>query len=121
MPRPIGRSCIAGMIAGLSLISPLGADAAHAEPAQKAVPAPAPVDMQKRMEIYRKKLAEYTKAWDAYEKVAVPYWKSVTEKRSARRAKRAHSGTVIAEDYVLTQPPVYTGPPKPKNPEEFRE
>jgi len=118
MPRPIGRSRIAGVIAGLSLISPLGVDVANAEPAQKAVPAPAPVDMQKRMEIYRKKLAEYTKAWDAYEKVAVPYWKSVTEKRSARRAKRAHSGTVIAEDYVLTQPPVYTGPPKPKNPEE---
>jgi len=118
MSRPIARRRIACALAGLSLLSPPAVALARAEPAQPAAPAPAPVDMQKRMEIYRKKLAEYTKAWDAYEKVAGPYWKSVTEKRSARRAKRAHGGTVTADDYVLTQPPIYDGPPKPKNPEE---
>ena len=93
-------------------------DAAYAEPAKTEAPAPAPVDMQKRIAIYRTKLAEYTKAWDAYEKVAVPYWRSVTDKRGARRAKRSRGGTITADDYVLTQPPVYDGPPKPKNPEE---
>jgi len=109
---------ISRAVAAILMLSPLAAGAPRAEPAAATVPAPAPVDMQKRMDIYRKKLAEYTKAWDAYEKVAVPYWKSVTEKRSARRSKRAHGGTVTADDYVLKQPPIYDGPPKPKNPEE---
>jgi len=104
---------ISRLIAGLLLISPLAVDAAHADPAAAEVPA----DMQKRMAAYRKKLAEFNTAWEAYEKVAGPYWRSVSEKRSARRAKRGR-GTVSADDYVLTQPPVYTGPPKPKNPEE---
>ena len=105
----------ARVIAGLLLISPLaiGATAATARAGE-----PASADMQKRMAIYRKKLAEYTTAWDAYEKVAVPYWRSVSDKRSARRAKRARGGQITAADYVLEQPPVYTGPPKPKNPEE---
>jgi len=105
----------ARVIAGLLLISPLaiGATAATARAEE-----PASADMQKRMAIYRKKLAEYTTAWDAYEKVAVPYWRSVSDKRSARRAKRARGGQITAADYVLEQPPVYTGPPKPKNPEE---
>jgi hypothetical protein len=105
---------ITSLIAGLLLISPLALDAVRADPA----PAEAPADMQKRMAVYRKKLAEYNKAWDAYEKVAAPYWRSVSEKRSARRAKRAHGGTIVAEDYELKQPPPYSGPTKPKNPEE---
>jgi len=109
---------IASVAAGLLLISPLAVDIAGAEPAATEAPAPVPVDMQKRMAIYREKLAEYTKAWDAYEKVAVPYWRSVTDKRSARRAKRARGGTITADDYELRQPPIYDGPPKPKNPEE---
>jgi hypothetical protein len=103
-----------GLIAGLLLISPLALDAARADPATTEAPA----DMQRRIAVYRKKLAEYNKAWDAYEKVAAPYWREVTEKRSARRAKRARGRTITAEDYELKQPPVYDGPPKPKNPEE---
>jgi hypothetical protein len=105
---------ISGLIAGLLLISPLALDAARADPPATEAPA----DMQKRVAIYRKNLAEYNKAWDAYEKVAAPYWREVSEKRSARRAKRARGGTITAADYELKQPPVYDGPPKPKNPEE---
>ena len=33
-----------------------------------------------------------------------------------RNAKRARGEPVAIEDYVLDQPPVYTGPPKPRNP-----
>ena len=117
MPGSVSSGCVACAVAGLLLMS-AAADAARAQPAKTEAPVPTPVDMQKRMELYRKKLADYTKAWDAYEKVAVPYWNSVTEKRRARRAKRARGATITADDYELRQPPVYGGPPKPKNPEE---
>ncbi len=113
----MSRGRIASVVAGSVLIFLSAVGTAPAEPANTEAPAPAD-DMQRRMAIYRKKLAEYTKAWDAYEKVAVPYWRSVSDKRRQRRAKRARGGTITAEDYVLEQPPIYTGPPKPKNPEE---
>jgi hypothetical protein len=65
---------------------------------------------------YRKKLVEYNKAWDVFEKVAAPYWRDVTEKRSRRRTKQANNLAMTADDYVMKQPPTYTGPPKPDNP-----
>jgi hypothetical protein len=65
---------------------------------------------------YRKKLAAYTKAYDAFDKIAGPYWRDVTDKRSRRRTKVANHIRLTADDYVLTQPPVYTGPSKPENP-----
>jgi hypothetical protein len=33
--------------------------------------------------------------------------------RMLRNAKRARGEPISLSDYVLTQPPVYTGPPKP--------
>lgn len=65
---------------------------------------------------YRRKLAEYNKAWEPFEKVAAPYWRDVTEKRSRRRTKQANKIAMTADDYVMKQPPVYTGPPMPENP-----
>jgi hypothetical protein len=65
---------------------------------------------------YRKRLIAYNKAWDAYEKIAAPYWRAVTEKRSRRRTQMANSIRLTANDYVMTQPPPYTGPSKPDNP-----
>jgi hypothetical protein len=65
---------------------------------------------------YRKKLAEYNKAWEVHEKVAGPYWHAVTDKRSRRRTKVANKIALTADDYVMTQPPVYNGPSKPENP-----
>jgi hypothetical protein len=85
------------------------------------VPAPVPavrppaISMEK-LEKYRKDLAAYERAWNAYEKVAVPYWRSVTEKRSRRRTKMANGMRLTAADYVMQQPPVYKGPPKPNDP-----
>lgn len=70
----------------------------------------------KDVSLYRQKLAEYTRAHDAYEKRAEPYWQSVTEKRSKRLAKRLHGASAKLSDYVLKQPPAYTGPPEPQAP-----
>ena len=74
-------------------------------------------DLKKQMLLYREKLAGYRRAQAAYEKLASPYWKSISEKRSRRLKKRALNQRVTLSDYVLEQPPVYSGPPKPKNPE----
>jgi hypothetical protein len=53
---------------------------------------------------------------DAYEKEAAAYWRLIGEKRARRRAKRAGNEQIARDDYVLTQPPVYSGPPKPVDP-----
>jgi hypothetical protein len=66
---------------------------------------------------YRRKLAEYQAARDAYEADAGAYWSSITEKRRGRNAKRRERQVVMLDDYVLTQPPVYAGPRRPVNPQ----
>jgi len=81
-------------------------DAAHA----------ADRDLKKQQSLYREKLAEYTQALAVYEDIAAPYWKSIAKKRSMRRARQSFMN-LAASDYILKQPPVYTGPPKPVNSE----
>src|SRR5262249_24668556 len=44
------------------------------------------------------------------------YWNSIAAKRRIRIAKRRTGDAVVLDDYVLTQPPVYSGPPKPVDP-----
>ena len=91
---------------GLALVPAAGvAESGNGETAMKAA-----------MTEYRKKLATYNAAWEKFEKVAAPYWREVTEKRSRRRTKFANKMTLTASDYVMSQPPVYTGPRKPDNP-----
>ena len=65
---------------------------------------------------YQAKLAAYEQAHGAYEAEAGAYWHAVSEKRKVRNAKRRQHARIAASDYVLSQPPVYSGPPKPKNP-----
>jgi hypothetical protein len=65
---------------------------------------------------YRRKLQEYQEARAEFEAVAGPYWTSVTEKRRGRNAKRRERQTITLDDYVLTQPPVYSGPKRPVDP-----
>ena len=65
---------------------------------------------------YRRKLQEYQEARAEFEAVAGPYWTSVTEKRRGRNAKRRERQTITLNDYVLTQPPVYSGPKRPVDP-----
>ena len=66
---------------------------------------------------YRRQLAEYQQARSAFEAEAGAYWSAIVEKRRGRNAKRREHLAITLDDYVLTQPPVYTGPRRPVNPE----
>ena len=66
---------------------------------------------------YRRRLAEYQEARAAFEAEAGAYWNAIVEKRRGRNAKRREHLAIALDDYVLTQPPVYTGPRRPVNPE----
>jgi len=65
---------------------------------------------------YRARLAEYKKLHGAYAAQADAYWNEIAAKRRARNEKRRRHQPLALADYVLTQPPVYTGPPRPKDP-----
>jgi hypothetical protein len=66
---------------------------------------------------YRRLLQQYQEVHGAFEEEAGAYWSSITEKRRGRNAKRREHLAITLDDYVLTQPPVYTGPKRPVNPE----
>jgi hypothetical protein len=66
---------------------------------------------------YQRRLAEYQAVHDAYEADASAYWTAIAEKRRGRNAKRREHQQITLDDYVLTQPPVYTGPKRPINPQ----
>ena len=70
---------------------------------------------------YRRKLREYEEARAAFEEEARAYWSSISEKRKGRNAKRRDRQAITLNDYVLTQPPVYTGPKRPVSPEPEEE
>jgi hypothetical protein len=65
---------------------------------------------------YQARLAQYQAARGPYELEATEYWSAVAEKRRTRNAKRRDHLPIGADDYVLTQPPVYSGPPRPVDP-----
>lgn len=67
-------------------------------------------------EDYGQKLEEYTRAREQYEAERAAYWAAVAEKRRLRLSKRRDNRKIALDDYVLTQPPVYRGPPKPVDP-----
>jgi hypothetical protein len=62
---------------------------------------------------FQRKAALYARARAAYEEQAKAYWTSISEKRRARNEKRRNKQEIVLDDYVLTHPPVYTGPPRP--------
>ena len=82
-----------------------------AAPARAQNPAPGPA-----LNDYRAKLAQYLQARQAYDEQADAYWNAVVEKRRLRNAKRRDRTAIQLADYVLTQPPLYTGPPRPIDP-----
>jgi hypothetical protein len=65
---------------------------------------------------YREKLAQYERVHGAYEREHMAYWHAVAEKRRLRNDRRRKHETVALDDYVLTQPPLYSGPPPPVSP-----
>jgi hypothetical protein len=65
---------------------------------------------------YRRLLKQYQDAREAFEQEAGAYWNAISERRRGRNAKRRDHQPIALDDYVLTQPPVYTGPKRPVNP-----
>ncbi len=70
---------------------------------------------------YRRKLQEYEAARAAFEEEAGAYWGQIAEKRRTRNAKRRSGQQITLDDYVVEQPPVYTGPKRPVNPQPEEE
>jgi hypothetical protein len=66
---------------------------------------------------YRRLLKDYQEARGVFEQEAGAYWTAIAEKRRGRNAKRRDHQPIALDDYVLAQPPVYTGPKRPINPE----
>lgn len=65
---------------------------------------------------YESRLAAWEAARRPYDAAAEAYWDAVSEKRRVRNAKRRTNEQILLEDYVLEQPPVYSGPPRPVDP-----
>ena len=105
--------CCECLLAAL-LLSPNQGSAADSgkRVAASAIAAPSALAMTE----YRRKLEEYTVSRRKYEVEADAYWSSIADKRRLRNAKRRNNQEIGLGDYVLTQPPVYSGPPKPVDP-----
>jgi hypothetical protein len=100
------------LLAPFNLLAAEKSDRGSAEPSA----ASAPTGFDAAMADYRLKLQQYTQARQAYATEVAAYWKSIAEKRGIRNAKRRVREQVTLDDYVLTQPPVYAGPPEPVSP-----
>lgn len=55
----------------------------------------------------------YQRALSKHQRKTKQYWTKISSVRTARRRKRARGGKIKLSDYVLDQPPEYTGPPAP--------
>jgi hypothetical protein len=65
---------------------------------------------------YQATAEQYARARRAFDEESGAYWRSIAEKRQVRNAKRRNNEPIQLDDYVLTQPPVYKGPPRPVDP-----
>lgn len=65
---------------------------------------------------FQARLAQYQAARSVYEAEASTYWDAVAAKRRVRNAKRREHRPISLDDYVLTQPPIYSGPQRPVDP-----
>jgi hypothetical protein len=112
------RPHIAGAAVLVALLAAMPAGTQAGEQRQAAVAAPAsPAAIAE----YRRALAEYQEGQAAYAAEAETYWSLIGQKRRGRSAKRASQEPLSLDDYVLTQPPVYAGPPKPVDPSQAPE
>ncbi len=100
MPRPSLRIIL------VALAALLAATPAHAQGQPRAA-----------LSDYQARLAVYLQARQAYDAQAEIYWNAVVEKRRVRNAKRRNRQPIELTDYVLTQPPLYTGPRRPIDPQ----
>src|ERR1700682_3724612 len=111
------RSCPGYLAPALLLIAPQGGAMDAAALPRATAGAMAQAASPQAIAEYRRKLREYQVARAAFEQEASAYWNSIAEKRRGRNAKRRDRQAIALDDYVLTQPPLYTGPKRPVNPE----
>ena len=102
---------------GIAALALLGVPFAVATEPLPASTADAMAQASPAVADYQRKLADYQAARAEFEAVAGPYWASITEKRRGRNAKRRDRQQITLEDYVLTHPPLYSGPKRPVDPE----
>jgi hypothetical protein len=110
--RCLMHGCCGWLLASLMFAPIQGATAAATERQSASATTPSAAAMAE----YRHKLEEYTAARRKYEAEADAYWSSVAEKRRLRQAKLRKNQEIVLADYVLAQPPIYSGPPKPVDP-----
>jgi hypothetical protein len=107
------------LLIGLSIAATIFAfDGACAQNDPSAKPKLQAPSLDQAMADYRRKLKDYEAARARFEAVAAPYWEQVEEKRKGRLAKRRAGQAIVLSDYVLEQPPLYSGPPRPADPSE---
>lgn len=106
-----GHTLLLAMLVAMLVAMPTVAPAA---PDQRFAQAPA--NMDAALAQYARQMEAYTAAREAHEAVAAPYWAAITEKRKLRIAKRRERQQIDLDDYVLTHPPLYTGPKRPVDP-----
>jgi hypothetical protein len=111
----LGSGCVA-----LALLAGVPAGATDPLP-RAAADAMAQAASPQAIAEYRRKLREYQEARVAFDEEAGAYWAAISEKRKGRNAKRRERQAITLDDYVLTQPPVYTGPKRPVSPEPEEE
>jgi hypothetical protein len=112
-----GRSR-SGFLFAVLLLSPLPEAGATPVTDRSQATRPARTELAAVDDEYHRKLAEYLAARRKYEGEAALYWNSIADKRRMRAAKRRNNQEILIDDYVLTQPPVYSGPRKPVDPTE---
>jgi len=115
--RPHAIRCSGYLALALLLIAPQAAAIDAATFPAATADAMAQAASPQAITEYRRKLRDYQEARAAFEEEASAYWNSIAEKRRGRNAKRRERQAIGLDDYVLTQPPVYTGPKRPVNPE----
>jgi hypothetical protein len=111
---------VLGTMAACLLVLP-GTTFAQSAAASAVRGAAPPADLATAMAQYRRNLQEYLEARGAYLAAANAYWRTISEQRKQRFAKRASGEQIALDDYVLTQPPVYSGPPRPRDPSKPNE
>jgi hypothetical protein len=105
------------LIAAVLALSGCGlATAVCAQAPEKALDKPSAAAPLPSTAEYQSKLAAYTQARQKFGDEAAAYWGAVAQKRRLRNAKRRAHEEIALDDYVLTQPPVYVGPPPPSPP-----
>src|SRR5262249_6711555 len=104
--------CCGCVLAALLLSLTHGARAEAAERPAASATAPSPAAIAQ----YRRNMEENILPRQKYEAEPDAYWGPAADKRRLRRSKRRNNQDIALGDYVLTQPPIYPGPPKPVDP-----